>query len=181
MTVEFGVHHEGAPSSLMLTCNKQQVHRSDELGQGNRFKNKRRGQKWAVKLGDRGDWRGGENSGLGQAKSNGYWRAGRGWCRRGVAQGGVGSITLLCNRWTLCSLSSLAAQRPAIAQRLHSAMVTNVNVCYHCTIITYVDVCYHCVWHLLLFPVLLLCLVRLAPFVSFVSYCFTNKNFLYNK
>jgi hypothetical protein len=32
---------------------------------------------------------------LGQAKNDGYRRAGRGWCRRGVAKGEVGSITFL--------------------------------------------------------------------------------------
>jgi hypothetical protein len=58
----------------------------------------------------------------------------------------------------LCSLSRLAAQRPAIAQRLHSAMITYVNACYHCA------------WHLLLFLVLLLCMSRSSR--SFLLFCF---------
>jgi hypothetical protein len=50
----------------------------------------------AVELGDgMGDLAGGwQNLVLGQAKNDGYHQAGRVWCRRGVAPGGVGSITL---------------------------------------------------------------------------------------
>jgi hypothetical protein len=58
-----------------------------------------------------------------------------------------------------------------VSSNLHSAMMMSI------------DVYYHCAWHLLLFPVLLVCLVCLAPFVlSFHLFrTISLLNFLYNK
>jgi hypothetical protein len=71
------------------------------------------------------------------------------------------SSKTLCNCWTLCTPSGGGAQRPAIAQRLHSAMITFVHV-----------LCYHCAWHLLLFLNLLLCTGMSRSSRSFRLFCF---------
>jgi hypothetical protein len=90
MSVEFGVFHEGAPSSSMATCPKQKLHWNDELNsdwdgkQREPIWKKWRGQKCAVKVEDGG------NLVLGRSKNDGYRQAGRGGCRGGVAKGGVG-------------------------------------------------------------------------------------------